>query len=446
MKEASEVIEQISSTSSSIAKLDILRKNADVPGLKEILKFIYNPYCKTGISTTKLSNGMQSIPANAPFEIIMYTDAIEYFSKHQTGSSADAAFGARFVRSTLQHYGTTAMRTAIAIVTQELRIGISTTTLNKAYGADFIPKTGCMLGTLYDNVGASKVQWPCVVTEKLDGVRRVLIKENGVCNVFSRSGHEDNGLVEIIAEAQYLPDNFVYDGELLAMGTFNDSIAQRQATNSIASLKGRKTGLTFNIFDMVPVSDFYAGICKIPAKERKIRLGATLHDTGIRHLDDDWARRICAFGITEELQHIKAVPILGLVNNLTEVEPIVASIWQRGGEGVMLNTATGPYEIKRSKNLLKIKHTEEKILTVVDMLEGTGKYEDTLGALVVSYKGSLVGVGTGFTDYQRTFIWNNPKRFIGRKIEIETFGESVNANGSFSLNCPVYKRFVGENE
>jgi len=43
--------------------------------------------------------------------------------------------------------------------------------------------------------------------------------------MYSRSGIEDEGLVEIIEQARYLPDNTVYDGELLAMGTYRNSIA-----------------------------------------------------------------------------------------------------------------------------------------------------------------------------------------------------------------------------
>ena len=443
LEDVTKVIELIGSTSSSNDKLYLLKKYENVSGLKDILKFIYNPYCRTGLSTAKLKKGLTMNIHIAP---VTYSEVIKYLTEHNTGSDADAVYAANFVQYVHKTYGATATKLAIAIVTQSLQIGITATSLNKVYGDDFIPKTGCMLGTLFENVGHDKTKWPCIVTEKLDGVRRVLVKENGVCRFYSRSGHEDTGLVEILEEAKYLPDNFVYDGELLAKGTFKDSIAQRQATNSLANLKGTKTGLNFNIFDMVPVQDFYAGCCKIPARERKIRLAATLKDDNLSLIDDNWLTRQLAFGIDEELQHITAVPILGTVKSLAEATPIVEEIWARGGEGIMLNTESGPYEIKRSKHLLKVKHTEEHILEVVDVLEGTNKYEDSLGAIVVKYKDSLVGVGSGFTDDQRRFIWDNPELFIGRKAEIETFGESTNAQGFVSLNCPIFKRFVGEVE
>ena len=440
MIKVAEIIELIGNTSSTNDKLYLLKKNEDVPGLKEILKFIYNPYCKTGISDKKLEKGV--------FQgglLITWQEAIDYFSKHQTGSDADIAFGLRFILGTPDE----ARWLARAIVTQNLKIGVTATSLNKAYGKDFIPKIGCMLGTLYGDVGPQKTKWPCIVTEKLDGIRRILVKENGVVRCYSRSGHEDIGLVEIVKEAEHLPDNMVYDGELLAKGFFKDSIALRQATNSIANSSGNKTGLTFNVFDMIPLDEFKAGISKWNALDRKIRLAATLstdEDTGLSILTEDWWKAICCYGIDVSLNHIKAVPILGLVKNISEVEPIVASIWARGGEGVMLNSTVGKYEIKRSKELLKVKHTEEHTLVIVDMIEGTGKFEGMLGSLVVAYKGNKLGVGSGFTDQQRQYIWDNYSAYIGAQVEIETFGESKNALGEVSLNCPIFKRFVGEEE
>lgn len=446
MREVARVIVAVGKTSSYNDKLEILRRYGNTPGLKEILKFIYNPYCKTGISKAKLSKVMSTRPLSAPAEEIDWTDALCYFSTHQTGTDADMRFARDFICTAFERYGDSAAFLAEAIITQDLKIGITATSLNTVYGKDFIPKIGCMLGTPFGDVGADKVKWPCIVTEKLDGVRRILIKENGVCRMYSRSGHEDTGLVEVIADAKYLPNNFVYDGELLAKGTFKDSIAQRQATNSIAAGKGAKTGLTFNVFDMVPVDEFYAGKSKDNALNRKLRLGATLMDPGIEALHENYWQIMQAYGIHMILENIKPVPILGLVNSLDAATPIVEEIWARGGEGIMLNTTSGLYEIKRSKQLLKVKHTEEHILPIINILEGTGKYEDSMGAIVVNYKGSAVGVGSGFTDYQRKTIWENADAYIGRKVEIETFGESMNAQGYVSLNCPIFKRFVGEVE
>jgi DNA ligase-1 len=371
---------------------------------------------------------------------------MQHLTIHNTGTSTDVWQALKFIQRVKEQFREEPFTAELAraLVTQNLQIGIGATNLNKIWGADFIPKTGCMLGTLLGNIPAHKLEWPYIITEKLDGIRRVIIKENGVCRAYSRSGHEDTGLDEIMLEMKFMPDNTVYDGELIAIGLFSDSIARRQATMSIAQSKGIKRGLIFNVFDMIPLDEFRAGKSKHGAMVRKIRLGATLMDESISHLDEDWYRRIQAFGIHRPLSFVQPVPILGLARSMEDIAPIVEEIWTRRDEGVMLNSINGLYEIKRSKHLLKMKHTEEFVLEVVGVEEGSNKYEDTMGALVVMYKGNLVGVGTGFSDYLRDKIWANQDEFIGRRIEIESFGESTNAAGQVSLNCPVFQRFADE--
>ena len=448
MINAAKVIELISNTAGYNDKQFILKKSENVEGLKEILRFIYNPYHKTGISSAKYLRVLEIADALSTEKFVDYKAMLAYFKTHQTGTETDLVMAAHFINSTRAQYPDYpyAIEVARAIITQDFQIGVTSTTLNTVYGKTFIPKIDCMLGKKFGDVGPAKTKWPCIVTEKLDGIRRVLVKENGVCRFYSRSGHEDTGLIEILEEAKYLPDNRVYDGELLAAGDYSDSIALRQATNSISNSGGNKTGLIFNVFDMLDSQDYWDGKSSENAATRKIMLGATLMDESIQLLDDNWPMLIASYGIHQELKFIKSVPILGVVKSIDEVDQIVEPIWARGGEGAMLNSISGFYEKKRSKELLKVKKTQEFILVVTDVIEGTGKFEDMLGALVVDYNGTRLGVGSGFTEPQRRHIWDNAQDYIGRKIEIDSFGESTNMMGTKSLNCPIFKRFVGDEE
>ena len=448
MTKAVQIIELISKTAGYNDKQYILKKSENVEGLKEILKFIYNPYHKTGISSAKFQRVLDIAGVLTESKPVEYDAMLKYLKTHQTGTEADLVMAAHFINSTKTLYPELpyALEVAKAIVTQRLQIGVTSTTLNAVYGKTFIPKIDCMLGKKFGDVGPTKTKWPCIVTEKLDGIRRILIKENGVCRFYSRSGHADTGLIEILDEAKYLPDNRVYDGELLAAGDFKDCIALRQATNSISNSGGNKTGLIFNIFDMLDVEDYWKGKSTENALTRKIMLGATLMDESIQLLDENWPKLIASYGIHRNLKFIKPVSILGVVRSLDEASHIVEPIWARGGEGVMLNSTSGLYEKKRSKELLKLKKTQEFVLKVVDVMEGTGKFEDMLGSLVVDYNGVRLGVGSGFTTAQRQYIWNNAELYIGKSIEIDSFGESTNMLGTKSLNCPIFKRFVGDEE
>jgi DNA ligase-1 len=432
MKEIARAVYEIQAAPGRNDKLALLEKYAELPGFKDVLQFIYNPYIRTGIADNKLIKGEHSMCDAS----ITVHDAIKYFEKNQTGSDNDVHFAWLFINA---QDTAEAKNLAIAMVTKNLKIGISDKSLNKVYGDNFIPRIGCMLGVPYSE-NKHKVRGPFIATEKLDGIRRILVKENGKSRMYSRSGIEDEGLVEIIEQASCLPDNTVYDGELLAMGTYRNSIALRQATNSIANRKGVRTGVSFNIFDIIPLDEFKKGKSKYTALNRKLLLGAMFGDDGIQHLHDDWAKMMVAFDIgAQGLTAIKAVPILGVVSTDEEIAELVTPIWKRGGEGIMLNTFEGYYELKRSNSLLKVKYVESMDLKVVDMLEGTNKYEGMMGALVVDYKGYRVGVGSGFSDEERQRFWDNPEEIIGKTIEVDTFGESKDQLGNISLNCPIFR-------
>lgn len=439
MQATAETLLAVRQASGTLDKQYILRQHAASKTLRDILKFIYNPYFKTGISDAKLDNAYyyKDYPVPTSVEEIM-----QYLVDHPTGDKETCGI----VNTWMRRQETPETRwLARAIITQNLQIGVNVTTLNKVFGSDFIPKLSCMLGTPIDKIPQSRQQWPYVVTEKLDGVRRIMLKSNGKVRLFSRSGHEDTGLVDIMEEAKYLPDNYAYDGELLATGTFRDSIAQRQLTNSRANKKGEKHGLTFNIFDMVPITEFLSGRCSESTMVRKVRLAATLGDTSGNILLSDpleYPSYMAAMYAEGDYQLIKPVPILGIAHCMEDVEPIVNALWANGKEGVMLNAHGAIYESKRTKSLVKMKKTETYVLRVEGFAEGTNKYEDMLGALITEYKDCYLQVGSGFTDYDRYEIWHNPDKYRGALFEVEAFGESTNQHGLVSLNCPIFKRFT----
>lgn len=438
MNEASKAIMSISRVSGRNDKLALLQKYAETEYFKPILQFIYNPYVRTGIAKAKLKKAV----AGAPVTAITPLHVIEYFSKHQTGASSDTSFALTFVNQF--EPGTDEYEVAVGMVTKTLKIGVTAKSLNKVYGDNFIPMIGIMKAEKYQDF-KDRVKGPFIVTEKLDGARRILVKENGNITLYSRSGIPDDGLVEIEEEAKYLPDNCVYDGELLAVGKFKDSIELRQATNSIANRKGTRTGLTFNVFDLVPLKDFKSGVSKHGALVRKTFLSAMFGDESIECLTSNYKSAIAEWGLEYQFKHIKVVPILGIAATESDILSLARPIWDRGFEGVMLNTYEGKYDLTkdRSRDILKVKLVKEIVLPVVDVEEGEGKNIGRVGALVVYYKGEPVGVGSGLTDQQRIDWWNNKGKIIGKSVEIEYFGESKNQQGTVSLNCPIFKRVAG---
>ena len=110
-------------------------------------------------------------------------------------------------------------------------------------------------------------------------------------------------------------------------------------------------------------------------------------------------------------------------------------------EGMMVRDGSEPYQFKRTGNLRKIKKFKDIELPIVDIVEGTGKYEGTLGSIVVSYRNNLVYVGSGFTDEQRDRIWNNWDDYKGMYLKVKYFEESANDKGEYSLRFPTFVAF-----
>ena len=110
-----------------------------------------------------------------------------------------------------------------------------------------------------------------------------------------------------------------------------------------------------------------------------------------------------------------------------------------GHEGVMINMLDAPYEFKRTRNLLKVKAMQDCDLKVVGVEGGAGRFQGTLGALIVDFKGNPVRVGSGMTDTFRRAVWDDPSQYIGRVITVQYFEVTRDKNGTESLRFPVFK-------
>ena len=101
------------------------------------------------------------------------------------------------------------------------------------------------------------------------------------------------------------------------------------------------------------------------------------------------------------------------------------------GEGLMLHHQDALYQIKRSRDLMKLKRFEDAEATVIAYLPGKGKYKGLLGAILVQNKeGVTFKIGTGFSDQER----KNPPP-IGSLVTYRFTGKTNN-------NIPRFASFV----
>lgn len=451
-------LKELISTSGNWHKEQILEQRRGNESFKTLMTFLYSPYIKTNIKAGKILkyNGTNDTTCWPYVDLAGWLGRLSV----STGTNADVEVAINFARWLTafiseypEHSAQEIYELGLKIATQTVKCGVSAKTLNKVYGASFIPTGGCMLGTSIKDVLPKYLYGDFIVTEKFDGQRKCLVKDwNGQVTIYSgRNWMPDTNYPEIIADAATLPCGFVYDGEMLADGDFADNIAQRQATTAICNSKNtNKTGVKLHVFDMIPLEDFKHGTCKKSAKVRKCWAAYVLNDLAsisVLGYNSIIAIESCKkrFNFSRNLTHIVPAPVYDVIKLNGDYDKAIEAaqpFWDRKAEGIMLNLSTAPYEIKRSKSLLKVKAVEEYDLRIKGFNYGTPgtKNENVCGALTVRYKNNMVGVGSGLSDALRKDIAENfDEKYYNRICTVKTFGESINAeNGLASLNAPIF--------
>ena len=243
------------------------------------------------------------------------------------------------------------------------------------------------------------------VTEKLDGNRCIASFQDGIWRFTSRSGKPMN----VNFNMDNMDRGLIYDGEILSDAQTELSVKRAASTDFKIDTKdtqllfnttsglinrlGNKTGLVYNIFDVVYDS---------PYIERRF----DILDTLAPRTDD-----------------VRILPLLYSGSDVSIIDNLLEEMLKTGGEGLMLNLPGRRYEHKRTDALLKYKKVQSMDMQVIDTLAGKGKYDGMVGALQCYIKLEdgrevLCDVGSGLTDTERE-IWSyRPQHIIGRIVQI----------------------------
>lgn len=273
------------------------------------------------------------------------------------------------------------------------------------------------------------------LSQKINGVRATYFADE----LITRSGKNIQG-VEILKH--YLHNLyqklnretgrfFVFDGELRIMDNYaseygDDNAVFKASVGIVNSTRDftEKYKLGFIIFDIIPVSEFVQDFCTMRFKER--------HEILYSYISD-----FCkdTNGI------IQVVKNLYTGTNQNVIYEYLDYAERNNWEGLMINR-NAEYAYTRTKGLLKVKKFNTIDLKVVGCEQGTGKYENTLGALLCKYKDNIVGVGTGFDDITRDIIWAQRDHLEGKLCEIKYKDITCDKyTGLESLQFPVFVCF-----
>lgn len=371
---------------------------------------------KTGLSTSKLEKQLSDKVNIEPKESLI--DLLEYLIKYNTGKDTQIGTAQNFIVG-LSNF--TLKRFISELITKKYKCGVTAKVASTILSDLIKNEHEIMLAHKFEG----KINSPVNISLKLDGIRcTALIDDKGHVVFKTRQGKIIKGLLEIkMALKAYNLSSCMLDGELIRINKENLPSDEnfRLTTEIVNSKSDDKTGLEFVLFDVTPLSAYYEKECDMDYYTRMILLSQL---------------------IPQPNKFIRVVPMYGTTEDVDVIYKTLSEVTSQGLEGLMLNTLSGKYGFgKRSKDLLKVKKMYTCDIKCVAVEEGEGKYTGTLGKIVCDYKGFTLRVGSGFTDEQREYYWNNQDKIINQLVEIQYFEESKDKKtGDLSLRFPVFKR------
>lgn len=407
------IIEELRSVSSSKAKSHIILKNKDNEVFKKVLYYCYDDNMKYGIKKTTIDK-MQFDPDN-DYRWNCIWNMFEDLAKSNINNDLVLK-----VSNTIGYFSDEGVRDLlIKVLLKDLKCNINKKSINKVIPG-LIPTFEVMKASSYDeknsisfNKKANKNGYMMMI--KYNGIRGEIIKENGHIIVKSRQNKVVEGFYELDKAFENMPNGYLYEGEILAIGDFDTSKEQFKATDKIYSTNGNKKGLMIRLFDLIPLDKFNEGQWDMKAIDRKRMLKEMINKNNN--------------------SLVQFADIIYEGTDTSIIQSKLEEVSKDGtNEGLMVMLNEGIYEGKRTKSILKCKLFMSIDLRVVDIKESKEK-PGTMGSAIVMYKGNPVGV-SGWKEEEKIYYYQNPQELIGKIIEIKFKEITVDKNGIESLQFP----------
>ena len=433
--EFKEFYDKITAEAGRNYKISVLEEYKNNEDIKYLLDFIYNPYITTGISDKKVNKKFDmATKTNAdwknPYELSSFKSLLEYLKANNTGRDYDILTvqiweATAFYEAGEQLYSVATPDTWHKffndIITKNIQLGIDSKTINKVIPG-LIPEFNVQLSNKYFDKPEVVEGKEFAITTKIDGSRIIAMKENGQVSFWTRQGQKYEGLVDLEEELKIMIfDNFILDGEIVAINTDKENTYKN--TMKLSRTKDlEKHGLKMLVFDYMPIANFKAQKCPMSYETRRATL-SFMFESAIKY------------------EYFELLPLLYVGNDTTMIIKILDEQVANGEEGIMINILNAPYEFKRTNNLLKVKKFQDTELKVIGFEEGTNKLAGTLGAFICEYKDNTVKVGSGLSDEDRAYFWNNKDKILNKYITVKFFETSIDSKtGLESLRFPIYMR------
>lgn len=364
---------------------------------KRIIDWCYNAFITFGVTWKKepvyrddsMVENWNQLP-------IVHNLLTSLASRELTGSAAREA-----VQTAFDSLNPSAAKILWLCLNKDLKAGVAEASI-KTIDPNLIPIFAVMRAHAYEERLIKK--FPVAGEPKLDGNRVSFIARDGSGGFFTRTGKviasldpmvpvvlgavkdwfaSSNGFGMELTSVNGVP-NIMLDGEMMSDAGFD-------AVNGALNAKDDRTeGLSYHIFDCLTWEEFDAmGEVRVAYADRRKRVNSiVVHASGM--------------GLA---QTIRQTPI-EILHSHEEIQEAYQRWRQAGQEGLMVKDPAGFYEKKKSRSWQKLKAEDTEDLPVIGVFQGQagGKYENTIGGLIVDRNGVEVRV-SGIDDATRADIW-----------------------------------------
>lgn len=402
-----DVIEELSSTSSTKQKAEILEKNKNNKRLIELLNACYN--FKRKFYTNKFDAPAK--PAQVELDHhLMFTDLLKKLETRSiVGNEAKAN-----VELFLSYCSQRQIKWYSRILRKDLKAGVSESTVAKYVD---IPQFDVQLAK--DGKDCKKateiISKGVYLSPKFDGYRCLAIIDNGEVMLYSRNGTVFTNFpsIEESLLRSFPNEQLILDGEIMS-----DDFQSMQKS-AFASKRGTTVGdVKFHVFDYIDFNEWTTEQFVQKKSERycKLLLTASKFEPNIQIVLQD---------VVKTIKDVLAAETLYL---------------SQGFEGAMTCPDIPYYKGKKSNRLLKWKTFQSEDCEIIGFYEGKEdtKHAGRLGGFILRQEdGQECECGSGFSDEDRDYIWNNRSEFLGRTVEVK-YQEKTNHG---IMRFPVFVRY-----
>ena len=388
--------------------------------LKEILEYTYNPHKKYKIDEGKYDKITTTIGNKLSLHQEDWNDFksfLDTLAEKKSATDKDVLA----IKTFIDKYEEADFLKMVLF--KDLRLNMNIKKFQKVW-PNFCVEPQVQLAQKFEGV-----KYPySLYSRKLDGLRAYY--KDGVAISRTNKPHKTEPLAHITAQLKQFVDHnaWVYDGEIIYLnpdGTedFTKAISLARSDNRTPECDN----LYYCIFDMIQKEAF----------ENKTPDVATFKD--------EYTRMKAHLGIVEEKRdwYVTSQPNILLLKQVDEtgLEELQQNRIKYNYEGIMIRNADAHYEYKRSNNIRKIKEMQDTEVKLLGMEAGTGKFANTLGAMVADYNGYELKIGSGFSDEQRKHYWQHRDEYVGKYVKVKYFEKTVNQQGGESLRFPIFLCF-----